>query len=249
MGITERREREKEQLRTRIVEAARDILSETGLDGLSVRSIAERIEYSPATIYVYFQNKDEVIRAVVAEAFCRLGDYMRADLAQVDREAPATARLLATSRAYVRFALENAAYFRVMFELPAVAHMECAEPHPDDVSMTEEQPWDYVLAASESAVAQGEVAARTPQHCAVLGWGLIHGLTSLYLAGHLRDLVSTQDELWTLVEAGLRGMFGTGSARSAAAPSVASAESGVGSEPAGKRTGNGRRGRKPGRRA
>ncbi|MEX0893041.1 MAG: helix-turn-helix domain-containing protein, partial [Gemmatimonadota bacterium] len=58
MGIAERREREREQVRTLIVEAARDILSAEGLEALSMRAIAERIEYSPATIYLYFKDKD-----------------------------------------------------------------------------------------------------------------------------------------------------------------------------------------------
>jgi AcrR family transcriptional regulator len=77
MGIAERREREKEALRTLIIEAARDILSEQGLDALSMRAIAERIEYSPATIYLYFRDKDELIREVVCAGFERLHEFNR----------------------------------------------------------------------------------------------------------------------------------------------------------------------------
>src|SRR5690606_39937486 len=55
MRSAQSREVAKEALRTKIVEAARDIVSEEGLDALSMRALAERIEYSPATIYLHFQ--------------------------------------------------------------------------------------------------------------------------------------------------------------------------------------------------
>jgi AcrR family transcriptional regulator len=107
MGIAERREREKEALRTRIVEAARDIVSEEGLDALSMRALAERIEYSPATIYLYFRDKDDLLREVVGEGFRRLGEYSAAMIAAVGPQASPAERHRAMGRAYARFALEN----------------------------------------------------------------------------------------------------------------------------------------------
>src|SRR5690349_13484924 len=107
MGIAERREREKEALRTRIVEAARDIVSEEGLDALSMRAIAERIEYSPATIYLYFRDKDALLREVVEEGFHRLGEYMREELEVVRGADNPAEEYLAMGRGYVRFAIEN----------------------------------------------------------------------------------------------------------------------------------------------
>ena len=56
MGISERREREKQELREKILEKAREILIKEGQDNLSIRNIATAIEYSPATIYLYFQD-------------------------------------------------------------------------------------------------------------------------------------------------------------------------------------------------
>jgi AcrR family transcriptional regulator len=132
MGITERREREREQVRTRILDAAREILSEDGLAGLSMRGIAERIEYSPATIYLYFRDKDELTREIVQQGFERMNGYVAEEIAALGpRAANALDRYSAMGRAYARFALENTAYFRVMFELPKEAQLicpsECAE--------------------------------------------------------------------------------------------------------------------------
>ena len=57
MGIKERRERQKEHLREEILEAARELFLKEGVENVSMRAIAKRIEYSPTTIYLYFKDK------------------------------------------------------------------------------------------------------------------------------------------------------------------------------------------------
>jgi AcrR family transcriptional regulator len=207
VGIAERREREKENLRVLIIEAARDLLSEKGLDGLSMRGIADRIEYSPATIYLYFRDKDELVREVVAGGFKRLGEYMVAEIGRLGRGADALEQYRATGRAYARFALENTAYFRVMFELPTVAHMECPAPCADDPVLTEEPAWQRVVALMERAQAEGLVVVADAEQAAVIGWGLVHGLASLYVGGHLRSLQSAE-QFYGLVEAAMATIGG-----------------------------------------
>lgn len=198
MGSAERRERERETLRLRIVEAARDILSEEGLEGLSMRAIAERIEYSPATIYLYFKDKDDLIRSVVEEAFLVMAEYMKRALAEVGRSATPGVVYRATGRAYVRFALENTAYFRVMFELPGVPQCDC--PEPGDGVVPEDHSFETVVQVIQRAIDAGEYVAQDAQRGATIGWALLHGLTSLYLSGHLRDVVSSSEEFLALVE-------------------------------------------------
>jgi len=204
MGISERREREKEALRTRIVEAARDIVSEEGLDALSMRAIAERIEYSPATIYLYFRDKDEMLREVVRAGFRRLGDYVRGQLREAGPEAGPALRHRSVGRAYARFALENTAYFRVMFELPTVAHVEC----PDDLcgraeSMVDVNAWEVTVGIVQRGIDEGIFHVDDAERGATIAWGLIHGLTSLYLTGHLRDRVDSNEAFLELVESAM----------------------------------------------
>ena len=55
MGVTERKERERQEMRQRILDAAQQVFVEEGYEKASIRNIAERIEYSPATIYLYFK--------------------------------------------------------------------------------------------------------------------------------------------------------------------------------------------------
>lgn len=200
MGTAERRERERELVRTAIIEAARDILSEVGLDGLSMRAIADRIEYSPATIYLYFKDKDELVREVVTQAFGALRTYLAREVAEAGETADALEQYGAMGRGYARFALENTAYFRVMFELPKVPHVEvCPEPDtPDGMNMA--------TAAVQRAMDAGLMHRGDARRTALVGWGLVHGLTSLYLTGRLSDTVMTHEEFLTLVEDAMRSM-------------------------------------------
>jgi AcrR family transcriptional regulator len=200
MGIAERREREREALRTRIVEAARDIVSEKGLDALSMRAIAERIEYSPGTLYLYFRDKDELLHEVVAEGFRRLADAARSQLASLSAGSGPGEQHRALGRAYARFALENTAYFRVMFELPTVARVwapgECT---PCSGAGESGDAFCMVVDTVRRAIEAGAVNLEDARRGAVVSWGLIHGLTSLYLSGHLRD-VSNHEEFLRLVD-------------------------------------------------
>lgn len=203
MGIAERREREKEALRTRIVEAARDILSEQGLDALSMRAIAERIEYSPATIYLYFRDKEALVGEIVEEGFGRLVRYFREELDVAGEGAPADVQYSAIGRAYARFAIENTAYFRVMFELPTVPQLDCAEgvgAEAPGAALTGERAWGSVVETVRRGVEQGCFQIPDAGRGALVGWALIHGLTSLYLSGHLSREVASHGDFLDLVE-------------------------------------------------
>jgi AcrR family transcriptional regulator len=200
MGIAERREREKEALRTRIVESARDIVSEAGLDALSMRSIAERIEYSPGTIYLYFRDKNELLVEVIRAGFERLGEYIDAELTAVGATANPALQHRALGRAYARFALDNTAYFRVMFELPTVPQMQMNCTH--EASGTEAFiPRERLLVdVIQSAMDAGLYDIGDAEQGAFIAWGLIHGLTSLYLSGHLSKNVTSSERFLELVE-------------------------------------------------
>src|SRR5947199_8147649 len=74
MGIKERQERDRETVRRAILDAARDLFTTEGYRNVSIRKIAERIEYSPAAIYSYFPSKDDIFFALAEEGFRLLGD-------------------------------------------------------------------------------------------------------------------------------------------------------------------------------
>src|SRR5580700_7331729 len=69
MGIKERHERDREAIRRAILDAARELFVAEGYQQVSIRKIAERIEYSPAALYAYFPSKDDIFFALAEEGF------------------------------------------------------------------------------------------------------------------------------------------------------------------------------------
>lgn len=203
MSAPEPKEPEREDLRQRIVEAARDIVSEQGLDALSMRALALRIEHSPGTIYLYFKDKDELLRSVMAEGFRRLGASIRAELSRLGADASPMRQYAATGRGYARFALENTGYFRSMFKLPRVAQVEGCPENPGGTEEAGEAGRVDIGELLARASDQGQVKVDDPQRAAVMGWGMIHGLTSLYLSGHLSEVVGSNEEYMDLIESAM----------------------------------------------
>lgn len=202
------REAQREDLRERIVEAARDIVSEEGLDALSMRALGLRIGHSPGTIYQHFRDKDELLRSVMTEGFKRLGESMESELGKLGGSASAVDRLAAMARGYARFALDSTGYFRSMFKMPGVAQLKGCPEGPAGAGPWVEIPPEASKERStellREAMALGHVEAGDPDRVAVVGWGLIHGLTSLYLSGHLRDEVGSHEEFMELVEGAIQ---------------------------------------------
>ncbi len=207
MGVAERREREKEQLRARIVEAASAIVSEEGLDALSMRSIADRIEYSPATIYLYFKDKDELIRSVVEEGAQRFEAAITSELETVGPDASPKEQYAATGRAYALFALENPAYFRIMFELPTGAQPSCPVADPENRPFERGSAWEAIVATVQRAIDGRQFHLPDATRGALIGWGLVHGLTSLCLSGHLSGDVTSKGEFLDLIEEAIASLF------------------------------------------
>ena len=112
MGTKERQDRERQAVTASILDAARDLFVAEGYQSVSIRKIAERIEYSPAAIYSYFASKDDIFLALAEEGFHRLDEKVRA------ADAGATSALdLVRQRwwAFYEFSQEQPAYFQLMF--------------------------------------------------------------------------------------------------------------------------------------
>jgi AcrR family transcriptional regulator len=112
MGIKERQERDREAVRRAILDAARDLFTTEGYRTVSIRKIAERIEYSPAAIYGYFPSKDDIFFALAEEGFRLLGDPAEC------REAQALGpleRIRAIFWRLYQFSREHPQYFELMF--------------------------------------------------------------------------------------------------------------------------------------
>jgi len=112
MGVKERRFRQKESLRQQILDAARDLFATHGYQNVSMRKIAERIEYSPTTIYLYFNDKSELLFSLCEETFSILLEQF----AELDREIQdPVERLRHGLKSYVLFGIQHPNHYKVTF--------------------------------------------------------------------------------------------------------------------------------------
>jgi AcrR family transcriptional regulator len=103
MTIEERKEREKEEMRGLILDTASEIITAEGFDKLSIRKIASRIEYSPAIIYHYFQDKDEIVNHVMKKGYQKIINALSS--IQVSADQPEK-RLKELTRSYIAVAMQ-----------------------------------------------------------------------------------------------------------------------------------------------
>jgi AcrR family transcriptional regulator len=172
MGIQERRTEQRQAVRERILDASRDIVGREGFAALSMRKIAEAIDYSPAALYLHFKSRADIAQALRAEGHAQLFAAFAPHSTIVD---PA-ARLKAMGRAYVDFGLEHGETYRLMF-------MEPSSPAdtPDFPNAA------AALSLMTDAFVELRAAGRLPAHapaaaCAEALWANLHGIVALALA-------------------------------------------------------------------
>jgi len=117
VGPTHRREREKQILRQRILDASRQLFAERGYESVTLRTIAEAIEYSPRTIYLHFKDKEDLIRELCREDFRSFGE----GLGQLAQIADPLERLRAIGHAYAQFSMAYPHHYKLMFMTPPAA--------------------------------------------------------------------------------------------------------------------------------
>jgi AcrR family transcriptional regulator len=114
-GARQRRLQHKEHLRREILDAAGQLFAEEGYEHVTVRRVAERIQYSQGVIFYYFRNKAEILTALCEETFSGLG--VRFEQLKASHVDPLD-RLLAASRAFVEFATTHPHHYRVVLTPP-----------------------------------------------------------------------------------------------------------------------------------
>ena len=185
---------------TAILEAARDLLAEGGVAGLSMRHIADRVGVTATAIYHYFDGKQALINRVVFIAFERFGAYLKD--AMNAHPKGSVERVFALGEAYLRFALENQAYFRVLFSIQP-------KPHSALDELPEDGGYHLLRQAVAEAIDAGTIrteplcAEHVTESCDVMQaetdlvamymWSVVHGLVTLNLCGAF-DICSCDEQ-------------------------------------------------------
>ncbi|GAB3999272.1 TetR/AcrR family transcriptional regulator [Spirosoma daeguense] len=174
MGIVERKEREREEMRKLILEGAQTLFLTNGFDKVSIRNIADAIEYSPATIYLYFKDKNELFFALHQKAFLKLIEEF-APIASISDPMDA---LIEMGRIYLRFAFENPELYDLMFIMTApIETLACRE----DVWEDGHRAFGLVKQVVQACIDAGSIKHPDAEQAALLIWSTVHGLVALHL--------------------------------------------------------------------
>lgn len=201
MSSAERKERHKSDLREKILHVSEAIVVNEGLSALTIRRVADRIDYSPAAIYLYFKNREEIVRELGRTGLELL-------LQTLDRGAASRSprkRLLAMAQDYVKFAVTHPDTYRLIF----MANSDTAEAifrgKGDEKSNIGERAFQAIvdvfskLAEKEKAYASLDVTGS-----AEIYWTSLHGIASLKITCPM--FLETPAE--TLVEANVGALLG-----------------------------------------
>jgi len=209
VSVMERRERESAAVREKIIDAARQLFVQHGPESVSMRKIAEAIEYSPTAIYIHFKDKRSLIREICAADFGALAQTCQrlADIADP------LERIRRLGLAYARFALRHPNQYRFMFMTPL--HENAEDGLSEDELQIRGDPnrdgYAFLIAAVTQAIDGGHLRPdlSDPQLVAQTLWAAIHGVVSLQIVKAHDPLIEwrgIETRTTTMLDILIRGM-------------------------------------------
>lgn len=175
--IQERKEQQRQLLREQILEAARELFTTLGYEAVSMRRIADKIGYSPTTIYLHFADKQTLIRELCSSDFLNLAKHFQV----APQDDNPLVRLRSIGMAYLTFAQKLPNHYRMMFMTPhpavAVEERQIAKGNP------EVDAWAVIQAAVEDAQAKGQLRTDiAPEALSQMFFAGLHGVAALHIA-------------------------------------------------------------------
>lgn len=197
MGTEERKEREKLEMQQKIVKTAMRLFIKEGIDNVSMRKIADKIEYSPGALYSYFKDKGEIIHAIHTEGFEKLYTLQRS----LDNITDPFERLALMGKLYMQFALENPDYYDLMFIAKGVAE-KIYEKQEWDVG---QRSYDYLRETVKECIEQGYLVNSDVDSATFAIWGFVHGMAALIIRG--RCAMMPEETIKQIVQGSLKFMY------------------------------------------
>lgn len=182
MGSKERIIRQKEETRSNILKAAREIVKEEGWQGLSMRKIADKIEYTAPIIYEYFSNKEAILQELTCKGFGILTKDLEA--AKAGSSEPAE-QLEAMWLAYWNFALKNKEMYQLMYGVEMTC---CAQRNTDT-----DAPYTLITKVIAEIMGEENPKPEVIKQKYFTFFSVIHGLISINIVGNgLSDEINKQ---------------------------------------------------------
>lgn len=188
MGISERKAKEKEELKSLILRAARKLFVEQGIEQTTIRKIAAEIEYSVGTVYVYYKDKNDILHDLHTQGFKQLGGEMKV----LFNVADPMERLKALGRVYLHFALENSDMYDLMFNMKAPM---------DFLESTHKEEWnegkatfDVLRSTVNQCMEKGHFKDHHLEPLSFAIWSMVHGMASLHISQRIKGVNLAEPE-------------------------------------------------------
>jgi AcrR family transcriptional regulator len=175
MNASSRRQQHKDELRRVILDAAREIFVHEGYEKLSMRKLAEKIEYSPASVYLHFNSKEELFECLVEESFARLLKTLTG-LGNGRKWQDPVEELKKGMRAYVDFGLRNPNDYRFAFMLRRPVEKRRYKAHPAFEVLRQ-----IVKRCVDEKRFRGQFRDIDVEGTSQALWSSVHGITSLLI--------------------------------------------------------------------
>lgn len=191
MGISDRKEREKLEMKRLITDAAMHMFLEEGYEKTSIRNIADKIEYSPGTIYLYYKDKDELLHEVQREAFGRL-------LEAFEEKAPSKSpwkRLEQIAYTYIDFGHTQPELYDLMFIIRAPMNKV-----DDGGWLNGKGCFNYLMDCVQECVNKKLIRFQDPGAAALSIWSMCHGLVSLNVRCRMKILEMDEEGVGKMIE-------------------------------------------------
>jgi AcrR family transcriptional regulator len=161
------------EFRNRLCEVGTQLFAERGFEGFNMRELAQRLGVSAMTPYRYFKDKEAIMSEIRARALAHFADCLEEQLVAADADDTTL------SCAYARYAIQEQAQYRLIFDLiqPTSATFPALA--------VQEQRVRALLTAHLRALADRELISGDPELLGLVLWSVLHGVTALYLSGKL----------------------------------------------------------------
>jgi AcrR family transcriptional regulator len=193
MSIVARKEKQKQEIRSLILEESMKLFVEEGFSKVSVRKIAERIQYSPTTLYLYFKDKNEILFHCCESGFKKMLEQNIA----LGLISDPIERLHQMGVNYLNFGLENPEYYDLMFiqEAPMATLIDMGAGWSSG-----DQALEALKMIVQDAMDKGLLVPAKVETVAMAVWSMVHGLVSLAIRQRLDKLVPAEDVEKTMHE-------------------------------------------------
>jgi AcrR family transcriptional regulator len=179
MGVKERRERDRSETRDKILDAARELFVTEGYEGVSMRRVADKIEYSPTAIYVHFADKQQLFRELCHRDYARLAEVFQSSVISTDP----LERLKQIGAIYIDFGIHNPNHYKFMFMTPHPPQ-ELDDLDREMVGNPEKDAYAFLKWAVQKAIDAGSFREdlRDAEIISQTLWASVHGVISLQIA-------------------------------------------------------------------